>query len=143
MYFAVLGCVYAFSYFIEAREREAHALRLAAQLAEARLEALRMQLNPHFLFNSLNAIAVLVRDQNTAAASRVLELLGDILRRVLRSEQSHEIELGEELRFVEEYLAIEQVRFSDRLRVQWSIARGHPYRARAWIRLAAAGGECD
>src|SRR5262245_42378243 len=66
MYFTVLGCVYAFSYFIEAREREAQTARLSAQLAEARLGALRMQLNPHFLFNSLNAIAVLVREQNTA-----------------------------------------------------------------------------
>ena len=61
MYFTVLGCVYAFTYFVEAREREAQAARLTAQLAEARLGALRMQLNPHFLFNSLNAIGVLVR----------------------------------------------------------------------------------
>jgi two-component system LytT family sensor kinase len=121
MYFTVLGCVYAFSYFIEAREREAQAARLSAQLAEARLGALRMQLNPHFLFNSLNAIAVLVREQNTADASRMLALLGDILRQVLASDQPHEVPLAEELRFVEQYLAIEQVRFSDRLRVHWSV----------------------
>lgn len=121
MYFAVLGCVYAFSYFVEAREREAHASRLAAQLGEARLGALRMQLNPHFLFNSLNAVTVLVREQNTPAASRMLELLSDVLRQVLRPDQPHQIPLAEELRFVEQYLAIEQVRFSDRLRVQWSI----------------------
>ena len=121
MYFTVLGCVYAFTYFIEAREREADASRLAAQLAEARLGALRMQLHPHFLFNSLNAITVLVREQNTAAASRMLELLGDVLHRVLRSDQPHEVPLSEELAFLERYLAIEQVRFSDRLRVSWSI----------------------
>jgi signal transduction histidine kinase len=121
MYFAVLGSVYAFMYFSEAREREAQSARLAAQLAEARLGALRMQLNPHFLFNSLNAIGVLVRDQNTATASRMLELLGDVLHSVLRSDARHEIPLGEELRFLEQYLAIEQVRFSDRLRVSWSI----------------------
>jgi LytS/YehU family sensor histidine kinase len=116
-----LGCVYAFTYFLEAREREAHASRLAAQLAEARLGALRTQLNPHFLFNSLNALAVLVREPNTPAASRMLELLGDVLRQVLRTDQPHEIPLADELRFVEQYLAIEQVRFSDRLRVAWSI----------------------
>src|SRR4029079_17997065 len=84
MYFTVLGCVYAFTYFVEARDREAQASRLSAQLAEARLSALRMQLHPHFLFNSLNAIAVLIREQNTAAASRMLELLADMLRQVLR-----------------------------------------------------------
>lgn len=121
MYFAMLGSMYAFIYFSEARQREAQAARLAAQLAESRLGALRMQLNPHFLFNSLNAIGVLVRDQNTTAASRMLELLGDVLHTVLRSEARHEVTLDEEIRFLEQYLAIEQVRFSDRLRVSWSI----------------------
>src|SRR5262245_21078696 len=80
-----------------------------------------MQLNPHFLFNSLNAIAVLVRDQNTRDASRMLELLGGVLRQVLQSEARQEVTLDEELRFIEKYLAIEQVRFSDRLQVRWSI----------------------
>jgi LytS/YehU family sensor histidine kinase len=75
-----------------------------------------MQLNPHFLFNSLNAITVLVRDGNTADASRMLELLSDVLRQVLRSDQAHETSLAEELDFLQRYLAIEQVRFSDRLR---------------------------
>lgn len=121
MYFAVLGCVYAFTYFAEARAREAHAARLSSQLAESRLNALRMQLNPHFLFNSLNAIGVLVRDQQTAAASRMIELLADVLQTVLRADSRHEIPLGDEIRFVEQYLAIEQVRFSDRLRVAWSV----------------------
>jgi two-component system LytT family sensor kinase len=121
MYFTVLGCVYAFTYFVEAREGEAQASRLAAQLAEARLGALRTQLHPHFLFNSLNAIAVLVREQNTAAASRMLELLGDVLRQVLKTDQVQEIPLADELSFLERYLEIEQVRFSDRLRVHWSI----------------------
>jgi two-component system, LytTR family, sensor kinase len=117
----VLGCVYAFTYFVEAREREAQQARLAAQLADAKLGALRMQLNPHFLFNSLNAIAVLVRDQNTRDASRMLELLGGVLRQVLHNEPRQHVTLDDELRFIERYLAIEQVRFSDRLRVEWSI----------------------
>jgi LytS/YehU family sensor histidine kinase len=121
MYFAVLGSIYSFMYFTEAREREAQSARLSAQLAEARLGALRMQLNPHFLFNSLNAIGVLVRDQNIAGASRMLELLGDVLHSVLRSDARHEIPLSEEIQFLEQYLAIEQVRFSDRLQVSWSI----------------------
>ena len=117
MYFTTLGCVYAFAYFVEAKEREAQAARLAAQVAQAKLGALQMQLHPHFLFNSLNAITVLVRDQDTAAASRMLSLLSDVLRQVLRTDQSHEVSLADELSFLERYLAIEQVRFSDRLRV--------------------------
>ena len=121
LYFAVLGCIYAFTYYREVREREAQHARLSAQLAEARLSALRMQLNPHFLFNSLNAITVLVRDQNTRDASRMLELLSGVLRQVLQSEKRQEVTLEEELRFIEKYLAIEQVRFSDRLHVSWSI----------------------
>ncbi len=69
VYFALVGIQHSFFYFAQARERETQAARLAAQLSEARLGALRMQLNPHFLFNSLNAITVLVRDHDTAAAS--------------------------------------------------------------------------
>jgi hypothetical protein len=118
MYFTVLGCVYAFSYFFEAREREAPAWRLAAQLSEARLAALRSQVHPNFLFNSLNAITVLVRDQDTKGAARMLGLLSDVLRTALRTDPSQEVRLEEEVRFVERYLAIEEVRFSDRLRTR-------------------------
>ncbi|MBD0371021.1 MAG: histidine kinase [Pyrinomonadaceae bacterium] len=121
MYFTILGCIFAFTYYREARERESQQSRLAAQLAEARLSALRMQLNPHFLFNSLNSITVLVRDQKTRDAARVLELLSSVLRQVLQSEKRHEVTLEEELRFIEQYLAIEEVRFSDRLQVRWAI----------------------
>uniref|UniRef100_Q025Y3 histidine kinase n=1 Tax=Solibacter usitatus (strain Ellin6076) TaxID=234267 RepID=Q025Y3_SOLUE len=116
VYFALVGIEHALAYMAQARERETQAVRLTAQLAEARLGALRMQLNPHFLFNSLNAITVLVRDQNTAAAARMLELLSDVLRSVLRAEGAHVTPLSTELEFLERYLAIEQVRFSDRLR---------------------------
>jgi len=121
MYFTVLGCVYAFSYYQEARERETTEARLAAQLSEAKLGALRMQLHPHFLFNSLNAITVLVRDQKTREASDMLELLSRLLRQVLQSDQAELIPLRQELQFIEKYLGIEQVRFSDRLSVRWEI----------------------
>jgi two-component system, LytTR family, sensor kinase len=121
MYFAILGCVHAFSYYIEARDREQQAAQLSGQLAEARLSALRMQLHPHFLFNSLNAITVLVRDQRTALAGRMLELLSDVLRQVLRTDRPHEVAVSEEIQLVQQYLAIEQVRFSDRLAVRFDI----------------------
>jgi len=121
MYFTIVGCLHAAAYWLEARDREAHADRLAARLAESRLDALRMQLNPHFLFNSLNAVTVLVRDQRTRDATRMLERLGDVLRQVLRTDQPHEVTLAEELRILEQYLAIEQVRFSDRLQVSIAV----------------------
>jgi LytS/YehU family sensor histidine kinase len=121
MYFTMLGCIHAFGYFVEAKEREAQAARLAAQVAESRLGALRMQLHPHFLFNSLNAITVLVRDKDTATASRMLDLLSDVLRQVLKNDQAHEVSLAGELAFLERYLAIEQIRFSDRLQVRFSV----------------------
>lgn len=117
MYFTILGCVHALGYFAEVRERDAQAARLAAQVSEARLTALRAQINPHFLFNSLNALLVLIRDNDTANAERMLELLSDLLRQVLTSEHRKEVALEEELRFLDSYLAIAQIRFSDRLRI--------------------------
>lgn len=122
-YTTILGCVYAFSYFVEAREKEALASHLKAQLFEAKLAALRMQLNPHFLFNSLNAILVLIRENNTGAASRVIELLGEVLHQTLKLDPRHKVPLSEELQFLGQYLAIEQVRFADRLQVTWSIEK--------------------
>ena len=117
VYFAVLGVEHAVFYFVESRQRE-------AQLADARLGALRMQLQPHFLFNSLNAITVIVRDRDTATATPMLEQLGDMLRRVMRPDRPQEVTLAEELDFVRQYLAIEEVRFSDRLRPVFTIAAG-------------------
>lgn len=142
VYFALVGIQHSFFYFAQARERETQAARLAAQLSEARLGALRMQLNPHFLFNSLNAITVLVRDQNTAAASQTLELLSDLLRQVLRTDVTHERALSGELEFLERYLAIEQVRFSDRLRPRIEIDPAVAQAAVPRFLLATLGGEC-
>ena len=121
LYFAVLGTFLAFRYHQEARERELQATQLTAQLSEARLDALRMQLQPHFLFNSLNAVTVLVRDQRGDAAVRILDQLSDMLRQVLRTDRPHQIPLRDELELLRQYLDIEQVRFSDRLRVVYNV----------------------
>jgi two-component sensor histidine kinase len=102
------------------RERERRTAALEAQLARAQLQALRMQLHPHFLFNTLNTIATLVREQERDAAVRLLAQLGDVLRQVLRSAGNHEVRLGDELAFTRQYLEIEQLRFVDRLRVVWN-----------------------
>ncbi len=98
-----------------AREREAVASRLRADLAEAKLASIEGQLHPHFLFNALNSIAALVRE-DARQAETMLELLSDLLRATLRTNPIQEVPLDEALRLAEQYLAIEQVRFQDRLR---------------------------
>ena len=117
-YFGTLGVGLALAYFGEARRRQIEASQLTAQLAEARLGALRMQLHPHFLFNTLNAVIVLARDNDTPRVAHMLTLLSDLLRDVLRTEATHLIPLEDELSFARRYLEIERVRFGDRLRVQ-------------------------
>lgn len=117
IYFAVLGIEHAVHYFGEARLRE-------HQAAEARLGALRMQLHPHFLLNSLNAILVLVRDHETRTATTMLERLGEVLHGVLRADRGHEEPVAEEIAFLRDYLAVEEVRFSDRLRVTFVVDPG-------------------
>ena len=92
-------------------------LRAESEVREARLLALRYQLNPHFLFNSLNAVSTLVLDGNAPAATRMLAQIGDLLRTSLDSEVTAEVTLSQELAFTEGYLAIEQTRLGERLRV--------------------------
>lgn len=116
-YGLVLGTVLALEYYRRFRERELAAVQLARQLAEARLQALRMQLNPHFLFNAMNSIAMLVRQKSDGEAVRMLAGLSEILRHVLLESPAPETTLEDELAFIERYLAIEQARFGDRLRI--------------------------
>lgn len=117
-YFVVLGGGRAIYWFWRHRDAELETARLEARLADARLDALRMQLDPHFFFNSLNTVTVLVRDGDAAAAEEVLEALGELLRETLRGRRSRTSPLSEEVGFIRRYLAIEQARFSDRLRVE-------------------------
>jgi len=102
------------------REKE-RLLRADSEVREARLLALRYQLNPHFLFNSLNAVSTLVLEGNAPAATRMLAQIGDLLRTSLNSEVTAEVPLSEELAFTEGYLAIEQTRLGDRLKVDMAI----------------------
>ncbi|HXQ71807.1 MAG TPA: histidine kinase [Pyrinomonadaceae bacterium] len=116
VYLCMVGIEHATRYFIEAREREVQVARLSEQLSSARFAALQAQLNPHFLFNTLNTIAVLVRDDDRQGAVRIVEHLSELLRRTLTRHRANEVTLGEELELVRQYVAIEQARFSDRLR---------------------------
>lgn len=121
VYLCVVGIEHATRYFVEAREKEVQVARLSEQLSSARFAALQAQLNPHFLFNTLNTIAVLVRDGDRQGAVRIVEHLSDVLRRTLTHHQANEVTLGEELELVRQYVAIEQARFSDRLRPEFEI----------------------
>ena len=121
VYGAVIGTFYAFDYYRKYREREFVATRLEAQLAQAQLDALRMQLHPHFLFNTLNSIVGLVRDNKNNAAVSMLVGLSDLLRHTLEHSASHEVELREELNFIKLYLKIQEMRFSDRLEIEFDI----------------------
>ncbi|MEO7455239.1 MAG: histidine kinase [Gemmatimonadaceae bacterium] len=113
-YFCTVGVGSAITHFTTARRQE-------VDLAEARLAALRMQLHPHFLFNTLNAITVLARDGENATVVRMLTLLSDLLRDVLRTDRGGEIRLEDELAFARRYLDIETIRFADRLTVHEDI----------------------
>ncbi|HET6204971.1 MAG TPA: histidine kinase [Planctomycetota bacterium] len=104
----------------ELREREVRAAQLEARLTEATLQALRMQLHPHFLFNTLHAISALMR-RDLEAADRMVALLGDLLRQSLRDGEA-EVPLRREIEFLERYLEIEKVRFGDRLEVEIDVA---------------------
>jgi two-component system, LytTR family, sensor kinase len=121
VYGAVIGICYALDYYRKYREREFVATRLEAQLAQAQLDSLRMQLHPHFLFNTLNSIVGLVRDNKNTAAVSMLVGLSDLLRHTLEHSSRQEIELREELNFIKLYLSIQEMRFSDRLRIEFDI----------------------
>jgi hypothetical protein len=120
VYAAIVGMVHAFDYYRELRHRELQASELKTQLERARLEALRMQLNPHFLFNCLNALSELVHE-NPAVADRMIVQLGGLLRTVLDEAARYEVTVREELDFVRRYLDIEQMRLGSRLTVRFHI----------------------
>lgn len=121
VYGGVIGICYALDYYRKYREREVQATRLEAQLAQAQLDSLRMQLHPHFLFNTLNSIVGLVRDSKNQAAVSMLVGFSDLLRHTLEHSSRQEIELREELNFIKLYLSIQEMRFSDRLQVELHI----------------------
>lgn len=122
-YAVVYAAVALFAYFRRMRERELGAAHLQRQLTEARLAALKMQLNPHFLFNTLNLISSLVHERPEAAEA-MIERLSDFLRLALRSGGVQEVPLREELAALDAYLEIMRARFEGRLAVAVEMEEG-------------------
>ena len=120
VYWSLVGVCQAITNFRSSQERERRAVELEARLTSAKLQALRMQINPHFLFNTLNSIAALVY-VNPRAADEMLGDLSELLRRSLDSMEEQEIPLAQELEFIGAYLSIEQKRFGERLRLEKSV----------------------
>ena len=127
-YWTILGVQAGFRYYHRYQERERQALKLElgaselkTELARAQLSALKGQLQPHFLFNTLNAIMVLVRQQKGREAEEMVGRLSDLLRCVLEDVEAQEVPLRRELEYLELYLGIEQVRFQDRLRIEIAV----------------------
>lgn len=112
-YWVIVGVQWAVRTFVKTAQME-------TRLAEARLQALRVQLQPHFLFNTLNAISALVHE-DPEAADRMISRLSELLRKTLQSSSRQEVPLRSERELVELYLEIERVRFEDRLEVRWSV----------------------
>lgn len=120
VYFLILLGAEAMRHAQARREEELLAERLAGQLAEARLSLLQRQLHPHFLFNALQAISTLLH-RDPANADALLVRLSALLRAMLEDASGQMLSLRSELELTRKYLDIEQVRFGDRLRVEWSV----------------------
>jgi signal transduction histidine kinase len=118
IYAALVGAHHALVYHRRLREREAAAAELRTRLAEAQLQSLRTQLQPHFLFNTLNAVSVLALKGDTQSVVRMVSRLSDLLRLTLDGAPGQEVSLRQELAVLERYVDIERVRFPDRLEVR-------------------------
>jgi anti-sigma regulatory factor (Ser/Thr protein kinase) len=117
-YWAIVGATQAYEYYREGRERELSAARLETRLTKARLQTLRGQLNPHFLFNTLNAISTLALRGSRDAAADAIGQLSDLLRLSLDDDLAQEIPLSQELELLDGYEAIMRTRFGERLKIE-------------------------
>lgn len=121
IYWVTVAVSFAFDYHRKFRERELRAVELEKSLVQARLQTLQMQLNPHFLFNSLHSISSLMH-KDVEAADDMIVRLSDLLRAALDSSETQEVTLRDELKFLQRYLEIEKIRFGNRLTVLTEVA---------------------
>jgi two-component system, LytTR family, sensor kinase len=120
LYWTVVGFVYGIDYYLDGRAAKIHAAELEGQLARAELDVLKQQLQPHFLFNTLNSISTLMHTDVDAADDMIGDL-STLLRRSLENNRRHEVSLRQELETLELYIDIQRVRFQDRLKVELNI----------------------
>src|SRR4029078_5645973 len=123
-YAAVLIAAWGMAEAVERQRRTLRASQLEAQLQSARLAALRAQLQPHFLYNTLNGIAALVADVQPARAVAAIEQLSELLHASLRDDGREEITVEEEVMLAERYLALQRMRFGERLQYDWHVGAG-------------------
>jgi len=121
LFLGILVAAHAYTYFVRGQQQEMDRLRLRQSLAQSELQALRTQLQPHFLFNTLQGVSTLI-ETNPPTAQAMLQKLGSLLRTVLKRGSSDLISLKEELAFVRAYLDLEHMRLGTRLAVRWRIA---------------------
>lgn len=119
-YWVIAAVGHAFDYYQKFHERELRASELEGRLAQARLQALQSQMNPHFLFNTLHTISALMH-KDVEAADRMVMKLSELLRLALDNTDTHEVPLSQELDFLQRYLEIEKTRFRERLHVELNI----------------------
>ena len=119
-YLMLAAFAYAADFYQRYQQGAIRTSQLETQLAQAQLQALKMQLHPHFLFNTLNSISALLR-KNPDTADKMIACLGDFLRLTLRSAGTQEVTMGQEIEFLKCYLDIERIRFQDRLTVEFNI----------------------
>ena len=121
LYVSIVGATYILDSRARLARQQMETARLNEQLSKAQLDALRHQIEPHFLFNALNALASLVRENRNDDAVGMIAGLSDLLRHLLRDSRRQQVPLREELELLEKYMAIQKVRFSDRLHIEQNV----------------------
>lgn len=117
----IWNCIYfMYHYVAKSRKQQMDTLQLEALVKELELKTIKAHINPHFIFNALNSIRALI-DENPARARTAVTELSNILRSSLNAEKGETVSLGEELKIVKDYLALENMRFEDRLRIEYQI----------------------
>ena len=139
----VYGLILTFTYALDARERMARQMtetaRLSEELSKSQLAALRQQIEPHFMFNTLHSITGLVRDSKNDAAVSMIVGLSEFLRRALEDSHRSQVTLAEEVEYLQRYLEIQKVRFGERLQVSIDIPDGTAARTGSQPAAAAVG----
>ena len=121
IYWAILGGFFTLAYYVKYRERELRCSQLEVQLVESRLQALKMQIHPHFLFNTMNALSTIVMKEQTEQAMKMISRFSDFLRMTLEETGKQQVPLDQELGFIQSYLEVEKIRFQEKLQVHFDV----------------------